>query len=602
MRKDFAGAVVELMRKDAPTCNMYIVGFDQRPPSSFFIPKQVHTDSEREKTLERAAKKRQKRLDAMSKEEREQEVIELDVANHDPNRKLPQDWAWFIGKRENRWRVFQILVETLLDPRFIQMPVGKTLVVQGLPLRQGPLIHFDGHVAYGVSLVEENITQLHIDADPELFSRCLWIRGHQERYGPPVTLYMNWVEWNSRTWEADLLPVHFYKFLRNQNWMVYSNDRDMLLTLLLHSMDRRRPGSEEFEAHMCLWMPNKSKKIEWKGDFYVDINELYRCIENDDDLGPQVYNKVLTYVFVVLLTGCDHVRRDMFVGITTPTILKCLYDNASNYSHMVQLSNLLIPDPTAIRIPLVDERAVIDFASRVYLIKYEDLIKKDKEVAHEKAVRKAERDYARAKKAWEKNMPKIANKRERYRIAHLRNGGSEATLRYPDNLRFPPEPVMQEVPPLDLTVTRADIRERTSGYKDKRKVLPKREFIRAFVREAEMALIYGLNGGRDQTLFELGGLFYPAALSEDGVTPYWGYEADPARPGLFRRSDFVYEKQDLVTFRYPQNYVDNLWTKKRQKMQRIREIDDDVPVSPLDYQRKRSVGASIASKYMDLIK
>ena len=76
----------------------------------------------------------------------------------------------------------------------------------------------------------------------------------------------------------------------------------------------------------------------------------------------------------MLLTGCDHVRKDMFHHVGVKPVLKTFFDYSDTYKHMVQLSNLLIPDATAIRIPLVDERAAIDFISRVYHTRYAELV------------------------------------------------------------------------------------------------------------------------------------------------------------------------------------------------------------------------------------
>jgi hypothetical protein len=415
-KREWAYWVTRFMTHDAPACHTYIIGIDQRRPGSFFIPKQVHTDAEREKRRAADAKKRAEKLEGMTEEELARQVYELDVSSKDPNRELPTDWGDFIRKRENRWHVYQLMVQTLLDPRFLLMQVGKLLVVMGLPVRKGPPVSFDQKVVYGVTLVEENITAKHVEEDPELFGRCLWIKGHQEPMRPAVTLYLNYGEWDTPTWEADLLPVHFYRFLAGQNWLVRSNDRDMLLTLLAHSMDRRRPGSDEFVDHMYLWMPNKAKKPKdgWRGDFYVDMNELYHAIDHDDELGADVYNRVLSYVFIMLLTGCDHVRKDMFFNLSTEHILKCFYDNSGIYRHMVQLSQLLIPDASAVRIPLIDERAAIDFISRVYLIKYGPMIAEQKRKDHEKAERKAERAYSRAVKAWEKRCKALEKKRATY--------------------------------------------------------------------------------------------------------------------------------------------------------------------------------------------
>lgn len=618
-KADYAYTVSKFMRHDAPSCHTYIIGYDQRRGDSYFIPKQVHTDDDRAARKATKETKLQEKLAAMTPQELEayhkEQVTTIDVNGQDPHRRLPTDWAQFLADRGNRWLVFQLMIQTLLDPRFITMQVGKMIVIMGLPFLKGPPVSFDQKVVYGVTLVDRNITQDDVDADPELFGRCLWIKGHQEPMRQAVTLYLHYPDWDCPLWEADMHPVHFYRFMPNQNWLVRSNDRDMLLTLLAHSLDRRVPGSDDFHGHMYLWMPNKSKKAldNWSGDYYVNMNELCRSIETDDALCGDTYNRVLTYVFVMLLTGSDCIRKDMFYNLSTKHILQCFYEHSSIYKHMVQLSNLLIPDASAIRIPLIDERAAMDFISRVYLMKYGPVIEKRKTDDHAKLSRKLKRDYERAYTAWEKECARITKLRERYRTTRQlamdmdEDGDGDVHDDHDDNfpphLRFPDEPVPQEAPELDSTVGRSDIRGHTSKYKAAESTLPSRSVCRRDVRHATIYLLYVINAGRNQSLFERGGLFDPLAVAKDGETSYWGYEPDPINPGKCRMSEYVYEEQDLVTFKYPQNYLENMIQKRGPRVARAKETVDALrrqqPISQSDYDRKRQYGVLLSELHPD---
>ena len=129
LKVDFAHRINTFMHQEAPCCHTFIFGFDQRGLESHSVTKAVHTDAAREKSRQAAAKRRAKKLTEMSEEERAAQVTELDVTSHDENRPLPTDWAGFIMNRENRWRVFQILLQTLLDPAYVRVSLGKLMVI-----------------------------------------------------------------------------------------------------------------------------------------------------------------------------------------------------------------------------------------------------------------------------------------------------------------------------------------------------------------------------------------------------------------------------------------------------------------------------------------
>ena len=210
--------------------------------------------------------------------------------------------------------------------------------------------------------------------------------------------------------------------------------------------------------------------------------------------------------------------------------------------------------------------------------------------------------------SWHKACVKIKTKR----MAEGYEPGDEehemANVGYPKSLHFPPEPEEPELPELDESVSRQEIRDRTNGYKDKKRTLPSRDICRRDVRQATLALIYIINGGRDQTLFEEGGLFDPATVSKDGETPYWGYEIDPfaddSREKRYRMSAFVHHEQDLETFKYPYNYLENLMPKRRRKLARDRDavgrLAGEEPISPAEFNRKRKVGLELMGRYSQL--
>lgn len=662
-KQAFADWLKHCIHDWGPTCDTLIIGFDQRSRGSFCIPKQVHTGDLRAKRRSKKVAEEQDAYEELRDEIREGVVARGDCETDEEveaqvgaivakrvvkrmvvdrgNHPLPTYWHSYMAAREGRWALYQLMVWTILDPKYFTLPVGKTMCFMGLPVLDAPFrVTFDDRVVHGVLPVTGEITQEMADADPELFSRCLMARGHQEYGKAPVTIFLHWDEWDVKMWEADYLIVHFYKFLPGQNWLVRSNDRDMLLTLLAHSIDRRNHNRPGFQGSMFLMCPNKSgnntrkkfksaaattsapaarpkakkKTSTWVGDYFFDIDRLYDDIDNDTQLSGFIYNRVLTYIFVMLLTGCDHIRKDMFFGLNpVDNVLNCLYTYHERYQHMVQLSHTLIPDPSALRFPLVDERAAIEYVSRCYLLKYSGVVLSKRQKEHEKLVKRRQREYTRAHKKWEKECEKLHKQRARYAKKHNYDSAQDAVLmgmEFPSEMsRFPVEPVLVATPPMDKRVSRDDVRAHVrlgvSAEEVKaKKALPTREVIRRDVRHAEWAIYYLILAGRDQSVFEPGGILDPLALAEDGVTPYWGYEPDPTRPGKYRMSEFVYEKQDLRTLKFPQSYLVNLFDKHRERKlreQRQRQQDARDAQTKEEFQadqrRKKAVGQKLLAAY-----
>lgn len=622
----FADWLRTTMTTWAPTCNTLFIGFDQRTRTSFCIPKQVHTGDERAKRRAAKVTEEQDEYEALDEEQRKRVVTRMvvDRGNHP----LPTYWHSYMSTREGRWALYQLMVWTVLDPRYFTLPVGKTVCFFGLPFVDAPLrVTFDDRVVHGVLPVQGEINQAMLDADGDLFSRCLMARGHKEHGKPAVTIFMHWKEWDIKLWEADYYILHLYRFMPHRNWLVRSNDRDMLLTLLAQSIDRRVPNKEGFQDNMWLFCPNKSsanrrkkaaQQQDWVGDYFWDINRLYDNIDSDDNMSGHVYNRVMTFIFVMLLTGCDHVRKDMFFGLNpVENILKCLSTYHERYQHMVQLSQVLIPDPSAIRLPLVDERAAIEFMSRCYLLKYSGVILNKRQKEHEKLVARRQREYESALKRWEKACDKLDGQRLRYAKKQYKCASLEAAealgVKWPAELAaYPQKPVLVATPPMEKRVSREDVRAhahagRASDEVKEKRSLPTRDVMRRDVRYATWALYYLINGGRDQSIFEPGGVLDPLQLAGDGATPYWGYEADPARPGKYRMSDYVYEEQDLRTLKFPQSYLVNMFDKHRERKarerrQRQQEARDSQTEAELmaTQRRKKAVGQQLLAAYGQL--
>jgi len=413
--------------------------------------------------------------------EDENKKDEDDEDNHivlnDKNYKLPSNWHKYNdNKARVRRELYPFILRTLTDPSIFTLPPGYTIIFSGLPFcTDTRKTLYDNKLYNNIYLCPCAITEEMEKLDPSLYHRGGLVRWMYDNKGRLIPICLHIPEYDNDILEADLKVPFFIKKMSEHVITVRTNDRDFIPICLAASIDRHYRGT--FDNHLYLQIPNKSKNRSPLDppNRYIVINDLFMLITNDSQLA-NVYNKPMTLIFIIILVGCDHTRKDFLHGISVESVLETLIGAPRLYGHMVQLSNLLVRDPNAIRVPVVDERAAIEFVTHVYITQYTKSIqlKRDKE-------------YKIKMKAW------IKGKKEG------------------------PIPVRDS-----SMIDRGDIRQKLKRANNKN-LLPTRMETRKDIRYVTHTLYYYLNASRDSSLFAPGGRFDILKVAQDGLS-YWGYE------------------------------------------------------------------------------
>jgi hypothetical protein len=110
--------------------------------------------------------------------------------------------------------------------------------------------------------------------------------------------------------------------------------------------------------------------MEW-----FDMNQLWQDISDDPRFaGEGVQNAIVTFVSLVILSGTDFFAgpsRNFLPDIGAEKVVWPTFaQNTKQFSHLVQLSHALEPDPRAMRDIVVDQDAFVEFAHQCYLFKH----------------------------------------------------------------------------------------------------------------------------------------------------------------------------------------------------------------------------------------
>jgi len=482
------------------------------------------------------------------------------------NRRLPPDWGKYTRMRDRvRREVYPLLLNTLSDDRFLVLQPGQCIVTSGLPfcLDDRP-VWIDGKTVDTIFMPNCAITEEMEQLDPDIYNRTALIRRHKEPGKAEMTIRLHWSQWDNAIWEADHQVPFFMGKFGNQNILVRANDRDFVPICLLQSIDRLDNG--KFRNHVYLELPSKSKKggKTVRTETYVSVNELYAQIDRDEDMAPKVYNRVATMVFLIIMVGCDHTRKGFLKGMhPIKHVMETFYAHSASYSHMVQLSRLLVPDPNAIRIPLVDERAFFDFVNRCYVSKHAEAVARKQTKEYEKEVRAVERERAKRKRQREQEQKQVEKlKRKQVSTGNIIRtfqfvvGGDERDEEESDEEFFakmmPQKPV--------ATPSRRDLKKHVKR-KDPDQEVPERTTTRKDCRYCTHTLLYYYNAGKPdgQDMFKPGGLFDPLKKSKVDGESYWGYEVDNKTRRVVA-AEYVSSRQDLTNI--PGSYIRHMWEKK----------------------------------------
>ena len=460
-------------------------------------------------------------------EEQHQESCEFDPDEHiilnGQNQYLPKDWAKYTSNRAlMRRELYPFILSLLTNPEYMFLPAGKVIVTSGIPFFIGvSSTAFDGKIYQTIHTECCAITEEMEQLDPELYNRGGLIRYITNRSGQTFPIFLHIPEYDNAILEADLKAAFFIKVFNEQTITLRVNDRDFIPISLAVSIDRHTNGI--FDRHLYLQIPNlsRSRSPLDPQNRYIIINDLYMSITNDPRL-EDVYNKVISIIFIIIMVGCDHTRK-FFLRDINPVkhVLETFYANPQLYSHMVQLSNIIVRDPNAIRVPLVDERAAIEFTTHCYIMKYGEGLQRKKEKQYAKDLKK----WQKAKDKWEKQNEQFGSrepKMKRFKAMSLwsddeDDDDEEETEKEEDLLPYGKKPVIDDTP-----INRKRIRNELKR-KNKMSELPLRTLTRRDIRYCVLTLYYYLNGARMPSLFDEGGRFDIFKIADDGLS-YWGYK------------------------------------------------------------------------------
>lgn len=517
------------------------------------------------------------------------------VINDDNNRPLPPNWGRYTKMRDRvRREVFPLLLSVLCDDRYITLQPNQVIGTSGLPFCVRPeTVTMDGKIIHNIYAPQISITPEMEQLDPDIYNKGALIRRHKEPYKEEVTLCLYWPDWDNDIWEADLQVPFFMHKLEHQNILIRANDRDFVPIVLANSFDRLENG--RFVNHVYLELPSKSKKggKVTNRKTYVAMNELYKLIDNDTIFAPQIYNRVMTMVFLIIMVGCDHTRKGFLKELNPiKDVIRTFYANSLSYTHMVQFSRMLVRDSSAIRVPVVDERAVLDFVNRCYLEKHGSAVATKQRKEYEKKVRAVERKKKKRKREKENERKQLEKLKRKYKLNDSSLIASFEETEDEDEKFF--QSIMPKRP--KFIPSRHDLKKYVVR-KDADRLIPERTTIRGDCRNCVHTIVYYLNGGRDQSLFMPGGRFDYLKVSPEDNESYYGYKIDEKTKTIVQ-ADYVSTIQDLSEV--PSCYIRHL-KKKNVKPSKENSFDYSKEFEKLvhreEHDRKENFLDSMDEKY-----
>lgn len=323
------------------------------------------------------------------------------------------NWKRYTSNRELvRRELYPIIYNAFISGDYITVEGDEQLIMHGLPGQWEQVYNgvFDD-IGVPRLIRRSRITPETERLDPDLYKRVFY--AHQR----PDGLYFHWAEAMSDTGEADLAIVQYWRFFTGDNHLVFMNDGDALPILLLHAFDRLGVTGNMFDDKQ-FWLCKPKKRIstkeqkrrkrhekprnlwsaeEWADEkeiekilsgyggtksweeiqaarprqIFIDINSLFLKICADPRLSTKVQNPVLFYVSAIILSGTDYfgVGKGSFLpGLgVEKKIWPTLFENASDFSHMIQASIDQMPSQDSWHQVIIDYDAMVAFCKLCYV-------------------------------------------------------------------------------------------------------------------------------------------------------------------------------------------------------------------------------------------
>jgi len=482
---------------------------------------------------------------------------------------LPVMWDELVANRQlTRREVYHLHYRAIME--CYEPPVGKCVVIDGMPNRpltkeefkpeEYQTVYFKrtlpGDPGQVVGMSSRDVLATPVALGPRVISGAC-----------PPEAYTHNIN------EGDLSAFfHVNKHIRytgcspdvtpDQVIVIDSNDGDTVLAALLHSRDRIDPRTMRFNSRVWVllegqervrkgYLDRKEKALkankEWVDDvidgrdIYININKLYQLIDAHPELSKAQYPQGMA-VLLYILSGTDFFADftgDQYSLFYYMNWEKCVWNtwckHADRFSHMLLLTYSgpsRFNQPELLRRPFIDEECMLTFIYQCYAAQYGKQIKKEYKVT--KVTPKMLEDYT--KKFYLNVQQKKDEKEEKYQGR--------------------------------LSMAR------------KKRVPPKGILIR-YIRLALLNLTYWINDYRP------GGPEMVDPLEIYDGFPYYGFIADPEKPGKYKLSSMCSMAKPA-----PEYYVPYVGKHKKNKSAVQRDPNTDAALRKKREEHDRMVRES----------
>jgi hypothetical protein len=217
------------------------------------------------------------------------------------------------------------------------------LILHGLPGNWKYENKFENHPLIGdfegipVLCNRLRITKRHKLKDPDIFNHVFVFTG-MNKY--------RWEDAKNNVQDGKAALLSYWRFFPGRTFVIFSNDEDVLAMALLHTFDR---WTNKTFCQTEVWIRSLLGGLE----FFININQLFLDILEHDQL-KKTQNPILTVAFAIA-TNLD--REEVEI----------LLKNTIEFSHIVQSTLSISPDPCQWRDVILDDEAYIEFYHLCFL-------------------------------------------------------------------------------------------------------------------------------------------------------------------------------------------------------------------------------------------
>ncbi len=319
------------------------------------------------------------------------------------------NWICFAGNYQLLQReLYPLIFNALMQCRYFVPRPGQKIILSGLPgqTRAEKIIPgqrfwerrtstSDNMAQWQVHFWNEELEwplKPELEAkDKDLYNRTFIIENviPCQEFPQGKVIIREWEEAKNSISEADIRMFYFCHWYQNRNVHFILNDGDIFSIGILYAQERvvndlLDSEMKQMAGRHIAELPFKDKELAQELGLdpnnmpdlvYVDIDLLFNLISCDIKL-KGVQNKILTFVFLVIIQGSDFFEKPM-PGIGGDFIWDIFFDNISEFEHLVMMSygqerGTRAPKRTIV----VDERAFEHFILLCYHGKFDESTRK----------------------------------------------------------------------------------------------------------------------------------------------------------------------------------------------------------------------------------